>query len=164
MGYNLEVGINYELKFKIMKQYFFLMALTIGISAGCMAQKEEKEGKSITPPQAAKTAFLKTFPGSSNVKWVKEDAKYEAEFKQNGKSMSAEFDDKGTLLETEVTIMKGELPAAVLQYVKEHYKGASIKEAAKITKANGEINYEAEVNKVDVMFDANGKFIKEARD
>ena len=68
--------------------------------------------------------------------------------------MSAEFDDKGTLLESEVTIKSSELPASILQYIKEHYKGASIKEAAKITKSNGDINYEAEVNKMEGVFDA----------
>jgi hypothetical protein len=31
-------------------------------------------------------------------------------------------------------------------------------------KANGEVNYEAEVPHKDVIFDANGKFIKEAKD
>jgi hypothetical protein len=56
------------------------------------------------------------------------------------------------------------LPANVVAYVKAHYKGAAIKEGAKITKADGTINYEAEVNKMDVVFDANGKFIKEAKD
>ena len=147
-----------------MKQYVFLMVITLGIGSGCLAQKEEKEGKKIPPPPAAKAAFLKAFPGSSNIKWEKENGKYEAEFSQNGKDMSAEFDETGTLLESELTIKASELPAPVLQYVKEHYKGASIKEAAKITKSNGEVNYEAEVNKVDVIFDAKGKFIKEEKD
>ena len=57
-----------------------------------------------------------------------------------------------------------ELPEAVLSYVKEHYKGKVIKEGAKITKADGTVNYEAEVSGKDVIFDSNGKFIKEAKD
>ncbi len=143
-----------------MKQYLFLMMIALSVSSVCSAQKEEKDDKKAAAPAAAKAAFAKAFPGSSNVKWVKEDADYEAEFKQNGKPMSANFDAKGTLLETEETIKESELPASALQYVKDKYKGAKIKEAAKITKANGEVNYEAEVNKKDVMFDASGKFIK----
>ena len=43
-------------------------------------------------------------------------------------------------------------------------KGKNIKEGAKITKADGTVNYEAEVNGTDVIFDASGKFIKEAKD
>ncbi len=147
-----------------MKQYSFLMAIALCIGSVCLAQQEEKEGKKIVAPQAARAAFVKAFPGSSNVRWVKEDANYEAEFKQNSKVMSAVFDNKGTLMETEVNIKTSELPAPVLQYVKEHYKGASIKEAAKITKPNGEVNYEAEVKKANLLFDANGKFIKEDKD
>ena len=57
-----------------------------------------------------------------------------------------------------------ELPANVLSYVKEHYKGKTIKEASKITKATGIVNYEAEVSGMDVIFDASGKFIKEMKD
>jgi hypothetical protein len=45
-----------------------------------------------------------------------------------------------------------------------HYSGAPIKEASKIVKTNGEVNYEALVNGKDVMFDSNGKFIKVAKD
>jgi hypothetical protein len=48
--------------------------------------------------------------------------------------------------------------------MKKNYPGTKVEEAAKIVKANGDINYEAEVHHKDVIFDANGKFIKEAKD
>ncbi len=147
-----------------MKKYVLLLIIAFSVSSETMAQKEEKEGKKVTPPQAAKIFFVKTFPGSTNVRWVKEGADYEAEFKQMGKSMSAVFSADGTMLETETTILISELPAPVLQYLKEHYKRATIKEAAKVVKSDGAINYEAEVYKVDVIFDVNGKFIREAKD
>ncbi len=35
-----------------------------------------------------------------------------------------------------------------------------MKEAAVIVKANGEVNYEGEVNGKDVIFDSTGKFLK----
>lgn len=56
------------------------------------------------------------------------------------------------------------LPQNVQSYLKTHYKEAKVKEAAKIVKANGDINYEAKVNGKDVIFDDNGKFIKKTRD
>jgi hypothetical protein len=40
--------------------------------------------------------------------------------------------------------------------VEKNYKGATIKETAKSQKANGEINYEAEVNGKDLIFDSKG--------
>ena len=67
--------------------------------------------------------------------------------------MSALFTADGTMTESEVDIAVSALPASVLNYVKTHYKGAAIKEGAKITKADGTVNYEAEVNKMDVLFD-----------
>lgn len=114
-------------------------------------------------PAAVKATVAKQYPGIA-VKWEKEDGKFEASFKQNGSSMSALYLPNGTMTETEVDIKVSDLPAAALAYVKEHYKGKSIKEGAKITKADGTVNYEAEVNGKDVIFDANGKFLKEAKD
>jgi hypothetical protein len=35
---------------------------------------------------------------------------------------------------------------------------------AKITKANGEVNYEAEVKGQDLIFDANGRFLKSIKE
>jgi hypothetical protein len=78
--------------------------------------------------------------------------------------MSAMFAPNGVFTESEIDIKVANLPATVLAYVKANYKGKTIKEGAKITKADGTVNYEAEVNGMDVMFDANGKFIKEVND
>lgn len=78
--------------------------------------------------------------------------------------MSAVIDKNGTIVETEADISITDLPKTVRDYMNKHYAGTKVKEAAKIVKANGEVNYEAEVNRKDVIFDANGKFIKEAKD
>ena len=114
-------------------------------------------------PAAVKTSFAKQYPGAA-AKWEKEDGKYEAGFKMDGSSMSALFEANGTMTESEMDIKIADLPANVLAYVKDHYKGKSIKEGAKITKADGTINYEAEVDGKDVIFDAAGKFLKEIKD
>jgi putative PepSY-like beta-lactamase-inhibitor len=114
-------------------------------------------------PAAVRESFQKNFTGITPT-WEKEKGNYEAGFKSKGESMSAVFDANGNLLEKEVAIKVSELPPSILSYIKEHYKGATVKEAAKITKADGTINYEAEVNKMDVVFDANGKFLKEEKD
>ena len=114
-------------------------------------------------PGAVKTSFAKTY-GNAAVTWEKEKGNYEANFKQDGKSMSVILKPNGTMLESEVSIKVEELPAAVMSYMKEHYKGITVKEAAKITKADGTINYEAEIKGKDVVFDSNGKFLKEEKD
>ena len=140
-----------------MKQYIFSIA-TLLLAIGVYAQK------SSTVPVAAKAAFQKAYPHATKVKWGKEDADYEVNFTQANKEMSAVYSASGALKETEEDIKLIELPANVFTYIKQHYKGTAIKEAAKIIKANGEVNYEAEVNKTDVIFDKDGKFLKEEKD
>ena len=114
-------------------------------------------------PAVVKAAFSTKYAGLS-AKWEKEDGKYEANFKQDGKTMSAMFMPNGTFTESEMDIKVSELPPMALAYVKEHYKGKTIKEGAKIARADGTVNYEAQVSGMDVIFDANGKFIKEVKD
>ena len=78
--------------------------------------------------------------------------------------MSALFEVNGTITESEMDIKIDDLPASVLAYVKDYYKGKTIKEGAKITRAGGTVNHEAEVDGKDVIFDAKGKFLKEVND
>ncbi len=144
-----------------MKKHLLLLTLAGGLALVAAAQEKEK---STTPPAPAKAAFAKAFPGVTKVKWENEDGTFEASFTDKGQKMSAVYDGQGVLKETEVSIKVSELPAAVTDYMKQHYKGLPVKEAAKITKADGTINYEAEVNKKDVVFDAKGVFIKEEKD
>jgi hypothetical protein len=115
-------------------------------------------------PAAVKASFAKKYPDVDRVKWEKEGAQFEAGFKDNDHTMSALFAADGSLAESELTIPAASLPAPVLEYVKAHYKGVAIKEAARITKASGEINYEAEVKGMDLIFDANGKYLRSQKD
>lgn len=141
-----------------MKKQLMLIVVIALTGTACFAQKE-KAGI----PEKVTTAFQKEFPGITP-KWEKEKAQYEANFKKNNVEMSAVFDADGTLAETETIIATNELPSAALDYVKTHYKGATIKEAAKIADRKGVITYEAEVKGKDLMFDAEGKFFKAAKD
>lgn len=142
-----------------MKKYLFIVPVMAAFTITACAQKLNEA----QVPAATKQAFQKAHPGTTPT-WDKENSHYEANFKQNGKTMSAIIDSKGAIIETETDIAIHELPLTVQQYVKQHYKGAAIKEAARIVKADGTINYEAEVNDKDVVFDAGGKFIKEVKD
>ena len=142
-----------------MKKLFTVLALSTGLTLAACAQKLDAS----KVPAPVKESFAKKYPGMIP-KWEKENGKFEAGFKKEGLTMSALFEPNGTMTESEVNIKVSELPPSILEYVKTHYKGATIKEGARITKADGTINYEAEVNKMDVMFDANGKFLKEVKD
>ena len=134
-----------------------ILVLSLFISAATNAQKSESTPEAIS-------AFAKAYPGVTNAKWEKEDGNYEVTFEQKGNKLSVIYNAKGVLQESEIEIKTSELPAAVTAYMKEHYKGFVVKSGAKITKADGSINYEAAIKGKDVLFDANGKFIKEAKD
>jgi len=142
-----------------MKNFFLIVVITLSFALTASAQKLNES----QVPAAAKAAFQKKYPGLPG-KWDKEDVNYEVNFKQNGKSMSAVIDKNGTIIETETDISVNDLPAVVRDYLKKNYPGAKVKEAAKVLKENGDVNYEAEVNNKDVIFDATGKFIKETKD
>ncbi len=113
-------------------------------------------------PTIVKATFARAYP-KATAKWEMEDKNYEAGFKQDGKSITVVIDIKGVLLETETSITMSDLPKAAADYLSVHYKGKKIKETAKIVKANGVANYEAEVNKTDIIFDSNGNFLKEVK-
>lgn len=144
-----------------MKKTAVLSVLLIGLLTTVFAQKEENEKKlkAANVPAAVTSAFAKQFP-NAEAKWEKEGDSYEGEFEQNGKGLTVVFNATGTLLETEREIETAELPANVAKYIAEHHKGAKIKEAAKITDAKGTVTYEAEINGKDLLFDANGIFIR----
>jgi hypothetical protein len=142
-----------------MKKHILSLLFIATISLSTHAQKLS----AAKVPAAVKAAFAKQFAGAT-AKWEKENGKYEAGFTKDGKEMSALFSADGTMKESEVSLKPDALPTKVLAYVKANYKGKKIKTAAKITMADGTINYEAEVNGVDVMFDADGKYLKEVKD
>ncbi len=114
-------------------------------------------------PAPVKTSFAKSFPGLSP-KWEKDKGNYEAAFIKDGKTMSATFGADGVLTESEISIRESELPSPIVVYVNSNYKNKKIKEAAIITNAGGTSTYEAEVDGKDLIFDSNGKFIKEIKD
>jgi len=140
------------------KHRFVIVVAALGLASAC-AHKE----KDVQVPAPTKAAFEKQYPGVQG-EWDKEDSNYEVEFKQDGKEMSMVIDKDGTVVETETDIPVADLPQAAQDYMKQNYSGSKIDEAAKIIKSDGEINYEAEVSHKDVLFDVNGKFIKESKD
>lgn len=110
-------------------------------------------------PTAAKAAFSKAHATAAG-RWEREGANYEVNFKEGGKTMSCVITKDGTIQETETTIAINALPAAVKNYVAQHYKGAAIKEAAHLVKGDGATMYEAEVQGKDLLFNETGEFIK----
>ena len=142
-----------------MKKYFVTIAFAGLLFAGACAQ----DLKSADVPAAIKAACMKKFPESSKskVSWEMEKGNYEANWGgKSGEDNSAMFTAAGAFIELVKAITVSQLPAAVITYVKEHEKGATIREAGLVTDANGKVTYEAEIKGKELIFDESGKFIK----
>ncbi|AZA83738.1 hypothetical protein C1637_14145 [Chryseobacterium lactis] len=142
-----------------MKITTLILVFTTGFST-IVSGQEKKENVKV--PLAVEKAFQKNYP-NTKAKWEKEAGKYEAGFKQNGKKMSVLYSETGMMEESEIEIPINQLPASVAQYTAQHKLG-KIKEAAKITKADGAVLYEAEVKSGDALFDAKGNFVTIQKD
>ena len=142
-----------------MKNVFAAVISMLPFCNGYAQQLKESE-----IPALVKAKFVSLYPGTKNVKWEKEDNKYEAGFKQDKTETSVLIDATGNMVETETEIAVSSLPQAVAAYVLKNLAGKKIKEASKIVSASGVVMYEAEVDGVDYIFDANGNFIKKETD
>ena len=142
-----------------MKKTIVLASVIFAVTAANAQKVKEAE-----VPAEVKASFTKKYAAAKVKGWEKEKGNYEAEFDYNKAEMSVVMDPKGNILETETEINVSELPKAVASYCAEKYKGKKVKEASKIVNAKGETTYEAEIEKMDVIFDANGKFLKEEKD
>ena len=87
-----------------------LMMLVIAGSITLSACAKKMDASKV--PSAVKTSFAKDFPGTSP-KWEKEAPNYEANFKMDGKTMSALYDGNGARQESETDIKVADLPSAV---------------------------------------------------
>lgn len=140
-----------------MKKYSILAVACILFAGATYAQKI----KNTDVPAAVKSALQGKYPQAKAASWEKEDGNYEANWGgKSGEDNSVQFSPAGEFIEIVKAIPVSQLPAPVLAYVKEHYKGAKITEAGKVTDAHGKISFEAEVNKKDIVFDEKGAFVK----
>src|SRR5437763_228040 len=121
---------------------------------------QERTGHSVKVPAAVKTSFSNKYPEAKKVTWEKEKGNYEANWGgKSGEDHSVQFTPAGEMIEMVQAIPVSQLPPSVITYIKQHYKGAKITEAGKVTDSKGTITYEAEVNKKDIVFDEKGNFL-----
>ncbi len=118
----------------------------------------------VKAPEAAQNAFNKQFPNAKSVKWDKENAtEFEAEFKMDGKSMSANYQEDGTWTETETDIKPADLPETVRHNIEADFNGYTMKESAQIEKPGQSGLFETELKKGDetleILWNGNGEII-----
>jgi len=138
-----------------------MILLAIGFTA--ITANAQKLKETDVPP-IIKSSFAKLHPAAKVEKWEKEKNNYEAEFHDGKTEMSVLIGPNGQLMETEKEISATELPKAANDYVAKNLAGKKVSEASQITDAKGNVSYEAEVDNVDYIFDANGTFIRKEAD
>ncbi len=134
--------------------------LSFGILSSSCAQGKK------SAPAAVQAAFKAKFPTVQKAKWDKEDEnEWEAEFKTDGKEMSANFSSDGTWLETETELKAADLPQAVKDAIASQFAGYKMEEASMVQTAEMAAGYEVEMEKgettIEVLFGADGTVIKQ---
>ncbi|MCU0359499.1 MAG: hypothetical protein MUF75_02090 [Bacteroidia bacterium] len=130
-----------------MKTRLFLIAC---IFSNCFFLAQTIKEKEV--PTSVLQAFRKDFPDVKAKSWEKEGDAYEAEFKINKTESSAVYNASGVFLEKEIEIKASELPKFVLDYFEKNQPGKKIKEASKITAADGRITFEVEMEDTEYKF------------
>ncbi len=132
------------------KSIFITFALAFGLFA--CAQ---------TPPKSVTDNFAKKFNGATKVKWEQEEEnEWEAEFKINGKEMSACFDNVGKWTATEAELSEKDLPAEVMKAVKAAYPDWKIEDVESIEtpEMKGyELGIEKGKEELEIVVTADGK-------
>lgn len=135
-----------------------VLAAALVLAAGAL-QAQDLKSKDV--PAVVKQALAKKYPEAAKVGWEKEKGNYEANWGgRSGEDNSVMFKPDGTFIEIVKAIPLSSLPKNIAPYVKEHYNGAKIREAGKVTDATGKTMYEAEIKGGDLIFDENGNFLK----
>lgn len=142
-----------------MKNFTLVIAASAFISLSVSAQS----GKNV--PALVKTAFSQKFVKATDVKWGREGkTEWEAEFKLDGKSYSANFDTKGNWAETEYAITASEIPSVVKTVINKDYAACKMKGSDVSETPKGkvyEITFIKGTKSMEVVFDEKGKVIKE---
>lgn len=142
----------------------WIIALSIAMASCASGQKENAQDKNKDVPAAVKEKFVSLYPDVKNEKWDAEDGNFEAEFSISKTETSVLFDKDGNVLETETEMNPSDLPAPVLDYCKTNMPDKKIKEASKIVDSKGKVTFEAEVDKVDYIFDDSGNLLSNKQD
>ncbi len=106
---------------------------------------------------------MKRYPESKTqqITWETENGNYEANWGgQDGEANSVAYTPSGTFVEIVKAIPLSQLPHSANDYIKQHYQTGKFDDVGNVLDAQGKTSYEVEINGKDVIFDANGNFVK----
>ena len=143
-----------------MKYFLILFAFSFGfISTSCAQNKK-------MAPEAIQAAFKAKFPTVQKARWdMENEQEWEAEFKMNGKEMTANFKADGSWMETETEMKAADLPQAIKDALSAQFSGYKTEEAAMVETPGQAAAYEVELEMgettIEALFSADGTLIKQ---
>lgn len=111
-------------------------------------------------PEAVMIAFRKANPGVGNPQWRKEKGCYQAKCMVNKTPRTFTYTKSGTPVVKDAKAAMEALPSAVREYLDKNHRGAVVDKVLRIINPKGTVNYAVEINGTDLIFDANGKYLK----
>jgi len=120
-------------------------------------------------PAIVVNAFQQQFPKASDVEWKRKGPVYEVEFETglSGKDHTVLMDSLGRMASHKQDITEQDLPAAVLQTIKQQFPGYKLDDIESID-TNGTMTYKAELKKKPeewkMVFSADGNVLQKIAD
>lgn len=114
-------------------------------------------------PQAVIAAFKKSNPVVSNPEWNKNKTHYQVRYMADKRQRVLTYTDSGTLVVLDGKVAIATLPPGVKTYLDKNYPDRSVDKVLKMTKSDGVVNYNVEVNNTDLFFDAKGNYLKSVK-
>lgn len=113
-------------------------------------------------PPAVLNSFKKSFPNSTRVEWERKGDLYNVEFDVARRDNEVWLNDKGAIVKHKKELRSSELPAAVMNTLKQNYKGFRIDDVDRYEEAK-KFYYKVELKKLleerKVVLDQSGKVI-----
>lgn len=140
------------------------LAIALLFMSAITACNQVTDGKEA--PENIKTAFAKSHPNATILKWNDEPPIWEAKYKDGNEKGAVSFDTNGMVTETELVIDENQLPNGTMipDYIKTKYPKEKIQNCEKVTKAGGTITYEIQITGKELVFDKDGKYLEDEPD
>lgn len=123
----------------------------------CLPYSHAQQVTAADLPTAVIEEFELRYPDAKSIVWSLDDQNFRADFKNYKMTTVAVIEPDGIMLRTETEIKTMALPEPAIACLKDLCPGKDISEAIIIEDQEGIITFEAEVDKRDYAFDAEGK-------
>lgn len=112
-------------------------------------------------PQEVLSAFKKSNPACSTSEWNMDNTNYQVKYCAGDKRTRIQtYTKSGTLIVHDPKVAIATLPPGVKVYLDKNHPGLTVDKVIKMTRADGVVNYDVEVNGTDLIFDSKGNHLQ----